>query len=483
MKNRTYLWKSLMLAVIMALTLALPAYAEEANEALYVDDLEYRVLEVYELLKNLHVSGVDTETLSEASIKGMLQAVDDPYTSFMTVEEWEAFQNTIDQQYTGLGIVVTKIPEGIAIERVIPGSPGEAAGLMAGDRVLSVAGQPVTEQMTLDEMVALIPKEENAEVELSVGRGEETLQIKATVKKVTVPVATGKLLQGGIGYIELTMFSTESAAEFSKIMEQWKNESIRGLVIDLRDNPGGLLDASVEIAKHFVKEGVIVQTQDRSGKKAEIKVDGGSEVSYPVVLLVNENSASASELLSGALRDHGKATIVGTKTFGKGSVQASYELSDGSVLKLTIEEYLTPKSDKVNGVGITPDVHAEGDLPQLLTALRTAGADNLQVSQSEGQAVRINGVEFAGSVPVLREEGRTFVHSRILASLAGGTIEWKADRQMVEMTLDGHAVQFPLGAEMKMKEDMTYIELNAFKQSYGKFDWSDEAGQLTLTIS
>ncbi|GIP32575.1 S41 family peptidase [Paenibacillus sp. J2TS4] len=483
MNKLTYRWKALILAVVLTFMVSLPVYAAEDEDQMLLDANQFRVLEVIQLLEKLHVSGVDTKKLSEASIEGMIEALDDPYTNFMTAEQWNSFQNTIDQQYTGLGIVITKEDHGVKIDRIIAGSPAEAVGLLAGDYVMAVNGQS-TKDKSLDEVVALIPKKESDEVELSIRRGEEIKQIKASVHKVTLPVVTSELLDGGVGYIGLSMFSSESASEFAQVMDKWKDEPIQALIIDLRDNPGGLLTSAVGIAKHFIKDGVLLYTVDSSGEKEEVKVSHGSEVGYPVVLLVNEDSASASEILTAGLRDHGKAAaIVGAKTFGKGSVQASYELSDGSYLKITIEEYLTPKSDKVNGVGITPDIEVEGAIPQLLAALKATGVQAITINQAEGKPVVINGTEFAGQVPVLREEGKTFVHSRILASLAGGTIQWNSEQQSVDMKIGEQAVSFALGTDMRMKEDVTYIELDAFKPFVTGLQWSDTDGQLTLSLS
>jgi carboxyl-terminal processing protease len=255
------------------------------------------------------------------------------------------------------------------------------------------------------------------------------------------------------------------------------------LVIDLRDNGGGLLDTASNIAKLFIKEGVLIHTNDRNHIDTPIALQGGSSVDFPVFVLMNENSASASEVLAGALQDYNKATIIGTKSYGKGSVQSIFPLSNGGVLKVTIEEYLTPNNHKVNKVGITPDIESLGDIPQLLTALQAAGTHSFKLTHNHNE-ITLNDQVLTGENYTVRTLGnKTYVPSRVLAALIEGSVSWNGTSKEIQISASDKKEVFAISPEGALIEKgTTYLELNNFSSKFPQLHWSMEKDLLTLEV-
>ncbi|MNC14406.1 putative CtpA-like serine protease [compost metagenome] len=333
------------------------------------------------------------------------------------------------------------------------------------------------------DVATFITGEENTNVSITVLRGTERITLTMPRKAVSLPVVEGTYLDGGVGYLKVYSFSDNSDEQFAEFLNGFKAKSdFRSLVIDLRDNPGGLLESAGYMASNFIKDNVLIHTKTRSGTDDPVKIMGGSTLPVPVYVLVNENSASASEILAGALQDYKVAVIAGTNTYGKGSVQNIYSLSEGSKLKVTIEEYLTPLGHPVNKVGIKPDLQLEGSLNQLLQVLRLAGVKDFKVEKNRS-VVTVNGMQVEDTLPVVEEQGKLWVHSRVLAALAGAELKWIPEAQGVELSAKGKEPVLFTGAQAKMVGDYLFLDAAAIAETFPAIKLEGTVNHLVLSSS
>lgn len=294
--------------------------------------------------------------------KGMVESLGDPYSEYYSKEELESLYQDSFGVYYGVGAYVSlDTTTGLAkVSGIIADSPAEEADLRAEDIIYKVDDVDVT-GMSLQETVSLIKGDENTTVKLTLIRDGKEIEKEVTRRKVESPTVNFKMLDDGMAYIQITEFDTVTVDQFTEAMAMARGNDMKGLILDLRSNPGGNLSSVVSIAKQMLPKGLIVYTEDRDGNREEYSCDGSKELDVPMVVLVNGNSASASEILAGAIKDYGIGTLVGTTTFGKGIVQRPIELSDGSAVKLTISSYYTPNGINIHGIGIEPDVECEFD--------------------------------------------------------------------------------------------------------------------------
>lgn len=311
-----------------------------------------------------YLHDVMDEDLDDAVYKGMLDALEDPYSEYYTAEELAELMEQAEGVYYGIGAYVsldadTNLPK---ITGVIDGAPAQEVDLRANDLIYEVDGVS-TYGMSLTEAVALIKGEEGTQVTLTIVRDGESdyLEISVTRRKVESPTVEYEMLDDRTAYIQITEFDDVTVDQFAEALAWAKGSGMEGLILDLRANPGGNLNAVVDIARMILPEGMIVYTEDKYGKKVEYTCDGSRQLEVPLVVLVDMNSASASEILAGAIKDYGIGTLVGTTTFGKGIVQQVIPFSDGSAVKLTISSYFTPKGNNIHEIGIEPDVVCEFD--------------------------------------------------------------------------------------------------------------------------
>lgn len=319
--------------------------------------------EVYNILRKYFYKEVDENVLLEGSIAGMADSLEDPYTVYFTKEQMELFMERSRGSYVGIGVTVNMPDDGIlTVVEPFEDSPAIEAGLKMGDKIVKVDGEDVTGIRDADMIVSMIKGEENTKVEITVFRPSEERYIDFEIVRKTIKIVnvTSEMLEGNIGYIRIVMFDGECAAYFEKHLKELLDRGMKGLIIDVRDNPGGDLDEVVAIANRLIPEGLIVYMEDREGNRME-KTSDKIELDKPIAILINEYSASASEILAGAVKDHKKGTLVGQKTFGKGLVQNVLELDDGSGLKLTIATYFTPAGINIHQKGIEPHIEVELD--------------------------------------------------------------------------------------------------------------------------
>ena len=326
-------------------------------------------LQVLDIIKHDYVEkDIDDQKLVYGSIRGMLAALDDPYTRFVEPKSYKEMKIRMSGSYSGIGIYIGIKKTQLTVISPIDGTPADKARLKAGDKIVTVDGKS-TKDMALEEAVSLIRGPQGTKVRLGIVRKKwkEAKDFDITRAKIKIKPVKTKMLDNNLAYIKLNTFENlNSAREFEKALRQYR--AADGLIIDLRGNGGGLLQAAIDIGSMFVDRGVIVQTVDREGHKEQLESTGRVLWRKPTVVLINEASASASEILAGALRDNSVATVVGSHSFGKASVQNVRRLNDGSALLVTIAKYLTPNGEYINKKGIIPDVEvlvpteeAEGD--------------------------------------------------------------------------------------------------------------------------
>jgi carboxyl-terminal processing protease len=470
--------------LFMVLTLLLvPAgvWAETEIDTAAEEETDLAMIEAFDLISNYHVSGISSERLAEIAIKAMVESLNDPFTTYMSSEEWQNFEDSMELRYVGVGMRVGIDDQGFYALEVFEGSPAAQAGIQRGDYIVEVEGKS-TQGLSFDQLVEGIIGEQDTAVKITVKRNGNKMNMPIVRQPVQVPVIYSKWMGQGVGYLELSSFSSQADKQFVKHLEKLTQNDMSSLVIDLRGNTGGLLDTTVNIAKNFIKEGVLMHTKDRDRIDDPVMVKNGITAPYGVVLLVDEHSASASEVLSGALRDYGVATLVGAKTYGKGSVQTSYALSNGGVLKLTVQEYFTPYMHRVHNVGLEPDIKVIGEAAQLITALYTAGLRDMDITAKKSETI-INGMPFLDQIDVLRENGKVYMPSRVLAALIGGKIGWNPQSRSVVIEKNGAVTSFAVnGQSTVMKEAASYIELGAFKSVYPVFDFSTLNDQVMLKV-
>ena len=303
---------------------------------------------------------LSASTLSQAAIEGMIEAIDDPYTSYLNAEDYQLSTTSLEGEFGGIGAHVTVKDGQLTIIAPIAGSPADEAGIRAGDIIVEVDGQP-TAEMSLAEAVLKIRGPEGTSVRLLIlHQGDtEPEEIEITRAKIELPSVRFEM-RGDIAYINITHFSRRTSEELSLVLESVIQQMAAGIILDLRSNPGGSLEAVVDTASYFLKEGVVVNVVDNQEKQTALEVEpNGATVDLPLVVLVDNYSASGSEVLAGALQDHGRATIAGTKTHGKGSVNILRPLKDGSGLYITTARWLTPNGRLIEGEGLYPDYELE----------------------------------------------------------------------------------------------------------------------------
>ena len=324
-----------------------------------------KVADISHLIDSVYMGEIDDQKLEGSMYAGLVSGLEDPYSRYYTEEEREEEDRSNAGEYEGLGIVLGQMKDSgeVVIIQCYDGGSAAEAGVMSGDVLYAVDGESV-EGKELSQISDEIQQKEEKEIVLTLGRkgenGEEQrMDITVTKGKVEINYVTGEMLGDGIGYLAITQFTGVTSEQFKETYQSLKEQNMERLIIDLRDNPGGLLDAVCDTLRQILPEGMIVYIEDKSGHREEYTCDGETPIDIPLVVLVNENSASASEIFTGAVKDHGIGTLVGTTTFGKGIVQTYYQLSDGSEVKLTTAKYFTPNGNNIHGTGIEPDIKVE----------------------------------------------------------------------------------------------------------------------------
>ena len=313
-----------------------------------------------------YLGEISTDKLEEGVYAGLIYGLGDVYSRYYTKDEYEQESVTTEGSYVGIGVAMQKYTAGgVQIVECYKGSTAEEAGVKVDDVITAINGEDITDT-ELQDVVSMIKDNEDKDVVLTVQRkGEDTQEITVKVSNVELPSVFGEMLDENTGYIQITEFKGVTVEQYEEVFADLKEQGMERLVVDLRDNQGGLLNVVCDILRDILPEGLIVYTEDKNGNRSEETCDGKNPLDMPLAVLVNGNSASASEIFAGAVKDYGLGTIVGTTTYGKGVVQSIRQLSDGSAVKLTIANYYTPKGNSINKTGIRPDVEVELS-PELL---------------------------------------------------------------------------------------------------------------------
>ncbi|MDO7862758.1 S41 family peptidase [Brochothrix thermosphacta] len=324
-----------------------------------------KIYEVYDNITANYYKKVDSQKLIDGAISGMLDSLDDPYTTYMNQEETKGFKSDISSSFEGIGVEVQMTDKTLTVVSPISGAPAEKAGLKPNDQILEVDGKSI-QGKTLSEATNKIRGEKGTRVLLTIQRPGESETRKVSIKRDTIPIETvsTKMLDNKIGHISITSFSSHTHEEVLEGLKKLDKEGMKGLVVDVRQNPGGLLDQAIDIASLFIEDGKpVVSIENRAGQKevykADSSKDGDFKVKVPVTVLTDKGSASASEILAGALKESAGATLVGNTTYGKGVMQTAGELDDQSEVKLTTAKWLTPDGNWINKKGIKPDVKVD----------------------------------------------------------------------------------------------------------------------------
>ena len=349
----------LLIAIISSIsTLGLIYYALGFNEQGFSNLM--RFITAYRFIETKYVNDTDDVKLIDGAIDGMVKSLNDPHSNYLSPKMYKTLMEQTEGSFAGIGVVMGMDNEQkIHIVGIMENSPGQKAGLQEGDEILAVDGGPVT-QIAFDEVAAHVRGQAGTDVVLTIMRDNANQDITITRDNIKLKTVGHKMLDNNIGYIQIVSFSEDTANEFNEAYNDLKNQGMKALVLDLRNNPGGLLTTCVEIAKKLVPKGEIVSIVDKQGNK-ETYSSSLEAPEYPLVVLINKNSASASEILSGAIQDTKTGTIIGNTSYGKGSVQTILPMFEDDAVKLTIAKYYTPSGRSIDGTGITPDIEINLD--------------------------------------------------------------------------------------------------------------------------
>lgn len=340
------------------------------SKDLYESYAKYnKLLGLQECIQEDYYQEVSEDNLIDGALKGAFEGLNDPYSQYYTADEFQSLKEQTSGSFVGIGVYIGIDSESnkLTIISPIEGSPAYEAGIKSGDIVVKVDGESV-DSKKIDEVIKQIKGKENTKVKLTIQRDGKELNFDITRKTIVTKSVSNEVMEDNIGYLRITSFDENTYKEFKQNLSELESKGVKGLVIDLRDNPGGLLDVCVDIADDLIGKGTIVYIKDNTGNKQYYKSDK-KEVNLPMAVLINGGSASASEILTAALVDNGKAIAIGETSFGKGLVQSVKGLKDGTGYKLTTAQYFTPNGDYINGKGIEPKIQEKDENKQLKSAL------------------------------------------------------------------------------------------------------------------
>lgn len=357
----TALLSSLITTIFIKETIMSSSSLENIRKNGGTTGIESALATIRTMIEDEYIGEIDDEQMLEMAIKGYVAGVGDEYTEYYTPDEMQEQLETAVGNYVGIGIyMVVNYEDGIiTVLEPMEGSPAESAGLKEGDIINKVEGTEVTKD-NVEEMSDAIKGEEGTKVKLEIKREDKTFEVEVERKKIEVSHIDSRMLESNIGYIQIADFDGGAAKEFRENYEKLKSEGATSLIIDIRNNGGGVVDESIDILEMICDKGsTLLIEKDKDGNETVTTSEEDPIINMPIVVLTNEYSASASEILAGALKDNGKAKIIGEKTYGKGVIQTLYSLSDGSGLKITTAEYCTPNRNSINKIGIEPDIEVK----------------------------------------------------------------------------------------------------------------------------
>lgn len=437
----------LTLFVALVLTFGGAAQSPAADHNVQGLDID-SVDEIIMYVEFMHISEPDNQVLIRGAIEGLLKTLNDPYTVYMAPEELKGFIDSIEGNYVGIGIQMQPGETYPQILNIFENTPAGKAGILPGDMVIKVDGADMAGE-PLGKVVERIRGQAGTKLKLTIRReGIPDFHVELTRANISAPTVTGKILAGGIAYIRISTFGDFTGDEFKKTLDDLIKQGAAKLILDLRDNPGGTIHSAVSISGNFVgQDKVVVSTINRNGERNEYFAEENNEVieDMPMVILVNEYTASAAELVAGALQDYGLATLIGGQTFGKGTVQVIVRLETGGALKITIARYYTPLDREIDGTGLTPDIQVL--TPGLSLAVAqgylNGTSGNTIVFDLDKEAVMVNGVTDIDGRVIRQQEG-TYLPLRLLFESLGYRVDWQPATGAVEVAnAQSRAVFYP----------------------------------------
>lgn len=363
-KKKTGFFKGLMLGVALTAAVVAAVYGTRVYTQKGIaptdESTQKKVALIKDVIEKNYLEDVDEEAMTEGMLKGLVSGIGDTYADYYTAEEYKEIINATQGDYRGVGMIMQQYEDTkeVLIVGVYEGTPADRSGIQAGDILVQV-NDMICQDNDLEVVAAYIKNGEADQVHMILERNGEPYEVDVTKEEIQVPVVAGKMLDDQIGYIQIAQFTGLTSDQFAQYYQELQKQDMKALIVDLRNDPGGLLDAAVDTLCQILPEGLVVYVQTKDGTKTEYCCDGETPIEIPLVVLVNENSASASEIFAGAVHDYGVGTLVGTKTYGKGIVQKTFPFTDGSAVKMTIAYYYTPKGTCIHGEGIEPDVEVE----------------------------------------------------------------------------------------------------------------------------
>lgn len=404
--------------------------------------------EIFEMVKDYYIDYIEDEYLFQGAIEGMLWHLD-PYSTYFTEEQYEQFSDSMDNSYTGIGIYLEEIDGCIVIVGVIPGTPAGRAGIIVGDRIIAVNDTNVVGH-SLYEAGLLMQGEAGTKINLLIQReGEaELIEVNLTREKVSIPPAEYEILEGNLGYLRLDIFNDKADSYVSSALNYLRQEKVAGLILDLRSNPGGYMYSAVDIAGHFV-DGPVVYLAGRDGEKEPLVAPMREKWDRPLVVLVDYYTASAAEILAGAIQDYKKGVLVGDITYGKGSTQSLIELENGGYLKLTTYNFYTPQGKEIEWVGIEPDYPVEDDteiFPRGQAVLWNLLYPGCTVFVSNNCYTFYNGSSAKMNIPPEMINGQLYLPLRSILDVFSFKPVWNSESRKISFLDDnGEVVSFKAG--------------------------------------
>jgi len=433
----------LVLVLLLLLCFAVPAAAESQDAGIHTFE------EVYDYIRTMHISKPDPGDLMRGAVDGMIDRLEDPYTEYLSPEDLKDFSSVIDGDYVGVGVQLLPGEEYPEVTGIIENSPASKSDIRPGDLIIRVDGADVAKE-SLNRIVQKIRGPENTKVRLTIRRKDVgDFEVELVRSDIDLPTVNGRMLSGDIGYVRINTFGYSSAKEFERTVADLVRQGADKIMMDLRDNPGGVLQSAVNICGNFVDTGtLVVSTVDRNGGKTEYRTEESPVFKgLPVAVLINTNSASASEILAGALQDYGAALLLGSRTYGKGTVQAVIPLEEGGALKLTVAKYYTPKDRVIDGAGLVPDrqvLTPDLQVPVAMSFLSRL-EKNVVVFDLEKNEVQLNG----NPVPFRQKtfqssSGEVYLPLRFVFEALGYRVDWRPDNSVM-VTGNGSGMIFNPG--------------------------------------
>ncbi|MFX4261350.1 S41 family peptidase [Pelotomaculum propionicicum] len=437
----------LTLLIALVLTFSGAAQAPAADNKVQGLDID-SVDEIIMYVELMHISEPDSQVLIQGAIEGLLKTLNDPYTVYMTPEELKEFVDSIEGNYVGIGIQMQPGETYPEVLNTFENTPASKAGIMPGDMIIKIDGADIAGE-PLGKIVERVRGQAGTKLKLTIRReGMADFEVELTRDNISTPTVTGRILEGDIAYIRINTFGDFTGDEFKKILDDLTEQGASKLILDLRDNPGGTIHSAVNISSNFVgQDKVVASTFTRNGERKEFLAEWNNDVieDMPMVILVNQYTASASELMAGAMQDYGLATLIGGQTFGKGTVQVIVPLETGGALKITVARYHTPLDREIDGTGLSPDI-------QVLTPGLSLAVAQGYLNGSSGSTIVFDldkGVVMVNGVPdisgrVIRQQGETYLPLRLLFESMGYRVDWQPGIGAIEVTkLQSKAVFYP----------------------------------------